>query len=150
MFYTIPEVAKKWKLDETELFDFCVRNHTSNLLNNPDISASGVNIYVLKGDHAYTIVSDFLTKDVDLPTSDELHTLQKDAITAIATYFAKLNVTSSFDFNQDMRLDNEPDCDPAEFMNDPDCLGDFLSDMEKDIYSRTDEIQREFAESIKK
>lgn len=150
MFYTIPEVAKKWKLNERDFFNYCVLNHTSKLLSNPDISSSGTNTFLLESGLAYTIVSEFLTKDVDLPTSDELHQLQKDAIEAMATYFAKLNVTSSFDFNQDMRLENEPDFPAADFMCDPSCLGDFLSDMENDIYTRTAEIQKEFAETIKR
>jgi hypothetical protein len=150
MFYTITEVAKKWKLDIADFDKFVHTNHSSVLLSNPDISASGYDTHLIKSDAAYTIVSDFLTKDVNLPTSDELHTLQKDAITAIATYFAKLNVTSSFDFNMDMRLEGDHEMSPAEFMNDPSCLGDFLSDMEQDIYARTSEIQKEFAKTINK
>ena len=150
MFYTVSEVAKKWKLNEVEFFDFVDEFHVESLLPNPDISASGVNQYIISDKSTYTIVSNFLTKDVVLPTSDDLNVLQKEAIDAIATYFAKLNVTSSFDFNQDMRLEGEHEMSPAEFMNDPSCLGDFLSDMEQEIYARTDEIQKEFAKTIYK
>ena len=150
MFYTLTEVAKKWKLDRVEFLDFTLGNHFDKLLSNPDVSASGADSYVISDSVAYGLVNKFMTKDVQLPTNDELRTLEEAAITAMATYLASMNVASSFDFNQDMRLEGEDDCDPADFMCQRDVMGDHVSDMEDSIYSLTATIQKKLAEEIKK
>ena len=151
MFYTLTEAANKYQVDAFQFSQFLLENHHNVMLDNPDISASGTDACLISDDKLYGTMAKFLTKDVALPTNDQIQQLEKTAVHAMALYLATRNVASSFDFNMDMRLEHGSELHqtpPADFMADLDCTKDMLADMDNDIHAEMVKIQNKLAADL--